>query len=89
MSYTVGDRIEFKAILPRRIPISPDGDSMDQSFATEHWQKGQVVAHEDALYDVKDESGILRSVPEYKIRALHVFNDNAINGIAQIVELDH
>ena len=69
--FKVGERIEFKAILPRRITIGPEGDSMDMSFATEHWQKGHVIGHENALYDVKDESGITRSVPEYKIRALH------------------
>ncbi len=71
IEFTVGERIEFKAILPRRITIGPEGDSMDMSFATEHWQKGYVIGHENALYDVNDESGITRSVPEYKIRALH------------------
>lgn len=71
IAFEAGERVEFKAILPRRITIGPEGDSMDMSFATEHWQKGHVISHENALYDVKDESGITRSVPEYKIRALH------------------
>ena len=75
--FKVGERVEFKAILPRRITIGPEGDSMDMSFATEHWQKGHVIGHENALYDVKDESGITRTVPEYKIRALHA-SDNGL-----------